>query len=508
MIKSTRNRFRLICILFTLLGGTFLMQARIAPTAYAQEDPAEIDATSEIYLPYLQKQGNAAVTPTATPTATPPATPTATPPAPQPVEGALFLETSHHTYGPDIAVDKNGGMHLVYFATGESADGVYPAYYAYCRPTQAEDCNTVAKWPRVPLGTETRSIQIELTRNGNPRILIKRNDDSHNTRPFAFIYAACDLNCTSTTGWKAVHVSNTSDYWPEITPRSSHFFALDPEDRPRFVSWDQHAGQERKGFYYTFCDAACTDAANWFEFLVTEEYLTYPALQFTSKGEPRILATVSTSGGNFLLVYLGCDENCHNPGQWQATGIVPAGGGDYRGFALRLDKQDRPRAVFYQGWLDDGGGKQLYYLWCNDDCVLANTWDGLILMSENGYEPDLALDADGRPRIAYRNAKDDGLGYIWCNEQCETAQGTWSGGLLESAETLAKDLAIPVAPHCTLAYWFGGFKPALALDPAGNPRIFYEAAQYQRCSQRSSRSIDTTIQKSWNAVRLLYVQQP
>jgi hypothetical protein len=29
-------------------------------------------------------------------------------------------------------------------------------------------------------------------------------------------------------------------------------------------------------------------------------------------------------------------------------------------------------------------------------------------MSENGYEPD----ANGRPRIAYRNAKDDGLGYI------------------------------------------------------------------------------------------------
>jgi hypothetical protein len=65
-----------------------------------------------------------------------------------------------------------------------------------------------------------------------------------------------------------------------------------------------------------------------------------------------------------------------------------------------------------------------------------------------------------------------------------------------------------LAPHCTLAYWFGGFKPALALDTAGNPRIFYEAAQYQRCNQREAQEPASTIQKSWNAVRLLYVQQP
>jgi hypothetical protein len=79
---------------------------------------------------------------------------------------------------------------------------------------------------------------------------------------------------------------------------------------------------------------------------------------------------------------------------------------------------------------------------------------------------------------------------------------------LESADELAKDLSIPVAPHCTLAYWFGGFKPALALDMAGNPRIFYEAAQYQRCNQREGGSIVSTIQKSWNAARLIFVQQP
>lgn len=490
VISSIRNRFSIAAILIALWAWV-AVESRPSSTLYAQEAPTQAENNSQIFLPYLQGSGNAPVTPPS-----------------QPVEGALFLDRTHHTYGPDIAVDKNGGMHTVYFATTESVHGVYPAFYAHCHPSAANDCGDVSKWPRVLLANETRSIQIELTQNGNPRVLIKRNDPSHHTRPFAFIYAACDLNCTSAAGWKTVHVSNTSDHWPEITPRTPHFFALDPEDRPRFVYWDLHAGQERKGFYYTFCDEGCTEAQNWYEFLITDHYLTYPALQFTAQGDPRILASVSTDSGNFVLVYLACDSDCHIPDQWKAAGILPAGGGDYSGFALRLDKQDRPRLVFYQGWLDDGGGKQLYYFWCNDNCAVADQWDGVALMAENGYEPNLALDGAERPRIAYRNAKDDGIGYIWCNEQCESAQGNWQGGLLESAETLAKDLAIPVAPHCTLAYWFGGFKPSLTLDGEGNPRILYEAAQYQRCTQRQGRSAASTIQKSWNAVRLIFVSQP
>jgi hypothetical protein len=494
MHRSMRSLAGFTCICSLFLLALFIM-LYTAPALYAQETPAETGSTNKIFLPSVQTQSVSAPAPTPTPTATPgPA---------QPVEGALFLDRNAHTYGPDIAVDGQGGMHVAYFATGTTADGVYPAYYAYCRPTAAQGCGQPESWPRVLLANETRSIQIELTKNGRPRILLKRHD-SHITRPFAFDYAACEANCTVGNNWSIIHVTNTSDHWPEITPRAFHFFALDPQDRPRFVYWDLHAGQERHGFYYTYCDSACTQPGNWYEFPVTNQIISYPSLQFTSKGEPRILATLLTEGKT-VLVYLACDSNCDDPGQWKVAGLTYEGYGEYRGFVLRLDKQDRPRAVFYQGSLD-GGGQQLHYLWCNDNCAVSTQWDSEGLLSENGHSPTLALDADGRPRIAYRDSKGFALGYIWCNGQCESSQGEWRGGVLEAANVLAQDFSIPVLPNCELAHWFGGFKPALALDTAGNPRIIYEAAQYQRCT--NSRATDSTIQKTWNAVRLLFVNQP
>lgn len=43
--------------------------------------------------------------------------------------------------------------------------------------------------------------------------------------------------------------------------------------------------------------------------------------------------------------------------------------------------------------------------------------------------------------------------------------------------------AFPIAlpPACVEHYWFGGMRPALALDAAGNPRFAYDAEYSRRC---------------------------
>ena len=51
-------------------------------------------------------------------------------------------------------------------------------------------------------------------------------------------------------------------------------------------------------------------------------------------------------------------------------------------------------------------------------------------------DPDLALDALNRPRIAFRNIlSPDGLGYAWCDTSCESTGGIWQGGLVEPSST-------------------------------------------------------------------------
>src|SRR5690606_37251890 len=130
----------------------------------------------------------------------------------------------------------------------------------------------------------------------------------------------------------------------------------------------------------------------------------------------------------------------------------------------------------------EGKGDVLWYGWCDQACTDPASWQRYLvgLNTNNGQEPDLELDAAGRPRIAYALYDQAGLGYGWCDSACETTAGQWQHRTVESGEDLAALWPVAHPPHCDGGFW-QGLTPTLALDKSGNALIGYDATYYARC---------------------------
>jgi hypothetical protein len=159
--------------------------------------------------------------------------------------------------------------------------------------------------------------------------------------------------------------------------------------------------------------------------------------------------------------------------------------------------------VFNQGTIDPGPGNYLYYLWCNTGCTDSANWAGYSIgVQGQAEDPDLALDTLNRPRIAFRsNSPEDGLGYFWCDTSCEsTTSAVWQGGLVEPSSDLDVDWPILPPVGCSSSYWYGGYRPSLALDTAGNPRIGYVGQHLH--------GGDCTVAEDYRAVRFAFFNHP
>ena len=414
------------------------------------------------------------------------------PPPPPPVEEwAFFADMQFRTASADIVTDAQGGKHLAYLyyqAAGDNAPT--NAVYLYC----AADCDNTANWHGVNLGDIVNEIQLELTPAGQPRVLYRTASESNGQN---FFYAECDQSCTDPAQWRVIGITyNRGMSIVEISDDTlpQRYFALNPQGHPAFVYSDRDTWVEpdHLGTFYAFCEQNCSDAANWSEVRISKdngnqgpyrsEKFYYPSLTFDSTGQPHILADGTSMQDEPFLYYITCETGCGDTASWQSFGLFERGSGVKVSYDIALDGQDRPRVAFFQGAMLEGKGERLVYGWCNSDCTSVANWQGqeLGLGYGNGQGPDLELDANGQPRIAYVVYNGGGLGYSSCDSNCESADGHWTHTVVESGNDLQAAWNVAHPPHCDGGIW-DGLTPTLSLEQDGDALVAYDATYHARC---------------------------
>jgi hypothetical protein len=417
--------------------------------------------------------------------------------------GSFFIvpvpDIDRPTLHPTVRVDVSGGVHVAFTPDSSGPGGsTRPAFYGYC----PGHCASAAAFTIVPLGDGVEYANLALDANGHPRLLLRLAAGNM----FAYQYWRCDSGCTQAAQWTSGAVGYAYTRPIGSGEPFSQFFALDPLGRPRFVYYDAGADADdpHTGAFYAYCDAGCTNPANWNETrLLDDAYATTFALALGPAGQPRLAyATYDADNVLQLLGYAECQANCGSVLNWAGTLLAATASAsvtDFATFALRADGAGHPRLALYTG-TGQGGSlapNTLYYLACDAaDCAQTANWSALDLgFSEtHGAEGvDLALDGQDRPRIAYHAplAAGFGLYYGWCDLGCSASGQNWHNQEVEPSEQVTQALPIPPwpgcpfpecnppVPACTQSFWDTGVRPSLALDPAGQPRIGYDADHHQ-----------------------------
>jgi hypothetical protein len=371
-----------------------------------------------------------------------------------------------------------------------------------------------------------RDVQVAVTPEGHPRLLIV-SSSTQQDGGLDYAYAECDDGCSVrgnwtiariATSWDAMSSAFETDWMPQRT------FVLDGEGRPRFLYSDRNylIEPDHYGTFYMSCEAGCTDRANWTETDIARhsdydtEIFDSPALALTADGRPRVAGRVFALPGpgeteaKEGLYFLSCDANCTETPSWTRTWVIDAGSGSYPSptWDLAIDPQGRPRIAFFAG---DGMEQAdlshtLIYLWCDEaDCLTDAAWNGTVVVGEgNGEGASLALDAEGQPRLAFLTASSE-LGYAWCDEGCETPDGAWTATLVEGQSDLTgvRPTALPLT--CDGELW-NGLAPQLSLRPDGQPLVTYDLTVQGRCLYEDRDEPDVTyydFHEIWHGARML-----
>lgn len=405
---------------------------------------------------------------------------------------AMFLAPTWRTSNANVVVDAAGGEHVAfYYYELKIEDRPTHAIYAYC-PRQ---CDKGENWKSIAFfqGKLVNEVQLALNNAGKPRLLIRTTSDSVPTGN-DFYYAACDGDCTQANQWSMTYIRSNGSTAPlefkdDDLPQRT--FALDPAGNPRFLYLDGR--NSSLGMFYNYCDSQCDQKTSWQQVRINkvvespqyrDDNFYYPTLTFTSDGRPRVVTAdfFPLDDSDPGVAYIECNDNCGQSESWQAVKVALRGSGAQASADLELDADNRPRIAFYQEGLLEGKGNKLFYLWCDDNCLDSTQWQqrDVGLNTLDGQEPDLELDSAGRPRIAYADWDEGGVGILWCNEACETANAQWQNKLLEDRAKLYQAWPVVYPPHCDCGVWDGN-TPKLVLRGNGDPQLAYDGTYHARC---------------------------
>ena len=425
------------------------------------------------------------------------------PPPADPVNFGVVLDKERPLRSADVAIDGQNGLHFAYIA-----DTSNTIHYAYCPATNLANCANPTTWEIASLNRTETFVQIGLTPQGQPRLWLKNG----NVHPI-YSYAECNNACTNAQNWTIVDLVESFEWFGDPREFDWHLDTfIMYQGHPRLVyNYTHNTDTNLYGLYYAGCDGNCTDANNWFSTKIAQNNdLSRPVLALSASGQPRIIG--NSIGLTNMFVYMECNQACESAASWSnLLPLFPRGDGAYTDFpswSLEVNQQNGGPRVAYH-FADIG----TYYMWCNSGCTNLDNWyvnDNAIVIGENGQTPNLALDAQGRPRLAFRDNSQDGLGYAYCDSNCESSQPQWHVMQAEASGVLDQTYPVPPFYNCTEGDWVSGLRPALALDSQGNPRIAFDGDHLQNCYYGLPENNPPywKVEKKWWASRLLAFPQP
>ncbi|MBC8077157.1 MAG: hypothetical protein H7Y32_13860, partial [Chloroflexales bacterium] len=390
------------------------------------------------------------------------------------------------------------------------------AYYAYCGAGTVA-CADPSKWNTlVQIDTQVNEVQVQVTTDGRPRLLIRRNGK----RGYEYDYWACEAQCGDGQNWSGLFVTEAAGVEMRNAYMPQRSFALDSQGRPRFV-WSNGWGNSRShGVYYAFCDEAdCTQPDTWqhLQLAVRDDKTTtadYATLVFDGD-KPRLVTRINYSGLPVETLYYDCDGDCSQRYNWAYSVLPhPDGNKQWASWDLALDKDGRPRIALYEpASIDITVGGKLFYAWCDTNCRFGDDAFQMVQVAGGeGQSVDLAIDPNGRTHMVYDAGQRGILGQMWCDTNCTSAE-SWQRRILETSEQLTQDLA-PASPlSCDQQerVWFDAI-PQVAFDAQGKLVVAYDATNYARCytvdPADPTHRIYSEVKRIWWAVRLAQFAQP
>lgn len=430
-------------------------------------------------------------------------------PGPGPVGGGFFGLTDYLSYNAATAVDGQGVVHLAFYVSDErSAEPLgQPVFYTSCSAGVAACANPQLWNGIVQMDGAVNEVQIAVTTDGRPRILARVNGSRGND----YHYWACEAQCSSGDRWAGVFVTEAAGVELRNADLPQHSFALDSQGRPRFVYGNGFGNAHTHGVYYVACDTDCTDAASWQQTLLeTRQDKTvsadYSALVFDGV-RPRFLTRVTVSGLPERLAYFACDQVCDDPGSWSSTTVGHPEGQMWDNWDLALGADGNPRIALYDAPAPNiFVGGELYYGWCAAGCAAPDApFDIVHVASGEGMNVDLAVDPQGRTHMVYDAGQRGALGEVWCDAGC-TSQGAWQRRILETSAQLMGEFA-PASPlTCDQQEraWLDAI-PAVAFSPAGQMVVAYDVKNVATCFFQDptdpTKPPGTRVERIWWAVR-------
>ncbi len=383
----------------------------------------------------------------------------------------FFLPTGEevdNTSAPTIEIDGSGGIHSVYpaYAGGD-------AYYAYCPADCAGD--KAVKVVRFDTnGATVANAMLTLDAEGKPQVLF-----SSFSRVY---YGSCTGDCTTPAGWKVQPIiEHGSD--KEVTGEA---FTLDPQGHPRFLmhTYVAFAGIGQKPFQTELvsCDSDCTSPSSWKASVIATQNFEGSQLRYDAEGHAHVatVARVKDEDGKEQLLgaYQYCAADCDKGESWTGPVLGPAFT-DHLAvveikpqISMALTKAGQPRIAFLMK--NDAGKKDVVYFECNENCTSGDTWTAISLGDNDQLDSgfDLALDQNDHPRLAFTLNYD--IGILYCDQPSCSGEGSkWDLSVVERGSDMPPD-TIFLEPNCTVGAWFL-HDPSIALTPAGQPRVGYQA---------------------------------